>query len=110
KIEPSTIRDRAVLKNRTRPGGPALKELWVFSKRGAKCSDGFLIFPVTEISVSQVAVQHRQIVTHFDGLQIRFDRLAIAFPLIPNGAYVVLRVGVLRICLHRSLVALQRRA
>jgi len=60
--------------------------------------DSSLLF-VSEVGVAEVAIQDCHVVADFDGFLVGADGFAEPFPLIPDGADVVLRVGVLRIYL-----------
>src|SRR6266478_2583270 len=109
-IEAATVRHGAILQNRTVAGRAALEELRIFGQCGTEGVDGIIVLALAEICIAQVAVQHRHIVAHLDRFLIGADSFAEFLALIPDGADVVLSVGVLRVSLHSLFVIFQRKA
>src|SRR6267154_280447 len=107
-IEATTVRHGSILQNRAVAGRAALEELRIFGQSGTKGDDGIIVLALAEICVAQIAVQHRHIVAHLDCLLISADSFAEFLALIPDGADVVLSVGVLRVGLHSLFVIFQR--
>src|SRR6267154_737281 len=107
-IEATTVRHGSILQNRAVAGRAALEELRIFGQSGTKGDDGIIVLALAEICVAQIAVQHRHIVAHLDCLLISADSFAEFLALIPDGADVVLSVGVLRVSLHSLYVIFQR--
>src|SRR5882724_4855462 len=108
-IEAATVRHGAILQNRAVARRAALEELRIFGQSGAEGDDGIIVLALAEIGIAQIAVQHRHIVAHLDGLLIGANRFAVFLALIPDGADVVLSVGVLRVSLHSFLIIFQRK-
>src|SRR5882762_3002810 len=109
-IEAAAVRHGAILQNRAVAGRGALEELRIFGQSGAEGDEGIIVLALAEICIAQIAVQHRHVVAHLDRLLIRADSFAEFLALIPDGADVVLSVGVLRVGLHSLLVIFQRKA
>src|SRR5208282_4279019 len=96
-VKPSGIVYRAVLQDRTAARSIMLKKLRVQHERLTERGNGFLVFLVAKIGVTEVAVEHSHIAAHLNGLVIRLNGLLEFLALIPNRPDIIFGVGIPRI-------------
>ncbi len=84
------------------------KELRVKSQRLMKRLDGLIVFLLTKIGVAEIAVEHRHIFANLDGFLVGAHGFAVFLALVPDGADIVLRVGVSGIDLSGAFVIFER--
>ena len=89
----------------TRPRARGVKRVRVNPQGLAKGGDGAFVVPGAEISVAKIHVKGREIIAQTKGPLVSAYGLAVLLPLVPDGANIIVRVGVMGVQLCGLLVA-----